>query len=179
MMPASGNDGCKMYDDNFISKFWAKVEIRDQDDCWLWNGAAMKKDGRGIVWSPSTKKNELAPRVSLQIKLGRKIANGLFACHTCDNPACVNPGHLWEGSCRDNAIDASEKGRLNGQSKEYCSRGHKYEDGSYYTNRGRNRDCKECSRINQKQWISDNYERHKKYKREWARANRERKKGDN
>ena len=42
-----------------------------------------------------------------------EITDGLFICHHCDNPHCVNPRHLFIGTNGDNLMDASRKGRLN------------------------------------------------------------------
>jgi len=79
--------------------------------CWEWNGGKHVA-GYGVLNIHG--KSAYAHRESLKLKLGRDLGRGMQACHKCDNPPCMNPDHLFEGSLLDNKMDAQKKGRLRG-----------------------------------------------------------------
>lgn len=77
--------------------------------CWGWNGA---KDGHGYGQMRVDRKGMLATHVSLQLAGVAKPDSASCALHTCDNPECCNPLHLYWGSRKQNTADARERGRL-------------------------------------------------------------------
>lgn len=92
-----------------LDRFWAKVDVRGPNECWPWT-AAKQSWGYG-VFHPKHGETVRSHRFSLELKLGRPIKPGMFACHTCDYPECVNPRHLYEGSHQDNVDDAVQRDR--------------------------------------------------------------------
>ena len=89
----------------FIPRFWSRVD--KIDGCWLWQ-AGKTKDGYGVIWKAP--KVLLAHRVAWELTYG-PIPEGLQILHHCDNPACVNPTHLFIGTNYDNVCDSVSKGR--------------------------------------------------------------------
>lgn len=85
--------------------FWKRVT--KTASCWLWT-ASKRWDGYGR-WNPSGRQMT-AHRYSWELANG-PIPTGLEVCHTCNNPPCVNPAHLFLGTHLDNMRDAVNKGR--------------------------------------------------------------------
>jgi hypothetical protein len=90
------------------TRFWSKVEKSDPDSCWRWR-AGVGSRGYGI-FHIGREGSEAAHRVAYALSTG-PVPTGAFVCHSCDNPLCCNPGHLWLGSPKDNAADMAAKGR--------------------------------------------------------------------
>jgi hypothetical protein len=92
--------------------------IDKSGDCWLWNGARDKNGYGAFSYAGKTRR---AHAVALELD-GRKPAKGEYACHSCDNPPCVNPAHLYPGTPTQNMADAKARGRTCQGAKQHMAK---------------------------------------------------------
>lgn len=91
-----------------LKKSFEKHVIR-KEGCWDWKGP-IAKGGYPVMSCRPSIGPDRGHRASWVIHKG-KIPEGLYVCHSCDNPICTNPDHLWLGTHKENNDDKMRKGR--------------------------------------------------------------------
>lgn len=96
--------------------FEPKVIKRGPDECWDYKGAARLPQGyKGVTISEyllGKKYTWPAHRLAWIFHNNCPIPPHLMCCHSCDNPKCVNPDHLFIATQKQNIRDARLKGRM-------------------------------------------------------------------
>ena len=91
---------------DIVETLLSRIKV-SADGCFEWQSYRNNK-GYGVIRFNG--KYRGAHRVSYEA-FRKPIQSGLFVCHHCDNPCCINPAHLFLGTRKDNQDDSIKKGR--------------------------------------------------------------------
>lgn len=88
---------------SLLCKIFSHIEVKAADECWPFQGKSLVR-GYGVV------SGLRVARFICKMFHG-PVLHSQHACHSCDNPVCCNPAHLWPGTPTQNNRDSMSKGR--------------------------------------------------------------------
>lgn len=105
-----------------INRFWSKIQVNDENECWPWIAKSTSSGGYGLIRIKGNKHNVVASRISCFMANGNPPEGLKNALHSCDNPPCCNPNHLRWGTPKDNRKDCIDRNRASKPPVNYPGR---------------------------------------------------------
>lgn len=142
-----------MTDRQYLERWKSKCAITESG-CWQWPDRGMGL--KGAIYPEASYRNNRGRLNRLVLMITqRPLADGEMALHQCDNHLCINPGHLYIGTHKQNMFDMNSRGRNGYKRKTHCKYGHEFtpENTEIRQSRGipgKGRACKMCARIRQR-----------------------------
>lgn len=100
----SGMDGMSKAD---IERFWSRVDqSHGANACWPW---MRRRNDKGYGQFDVLRRPQFTHRISFVLTHGHYPEN--LVLHTCDNPPCCNPAHLYDGTQKQNVADRENRHR--------------------------------------------------------------------
>lgn len=103
-----------------VRRFWSHIDVTtDKNACWMWRLSTSRGYGQFHAVLEGRRCMLKAHRVAWMLSFPDRPIGNFCVCHTCDDPGCCNPKHLWLGTSSENTADKVAKGRQ--------SRGHEHQ----------------------------------------------------
>lgn len=142
-----------MKDQRQYNRLLRKMRPNELTGCWEWTGFVHSKRkypgnryGGTTLPAPGTPRGSRTTTAhrAMWIVVHGEPVKGIEVCHTCDNPICINPAHLFLGTHKQNMTDCRQKGRHFLSAKTLCKRGHPLSGENLYVCSKGLRHCKAC-----------------------------------